>query len=101
MWAAQRRDADIVLNRLEDACPRLFQPRRIQSQPFGDKGWMRYYTNTDELAWVSRGWIKFDDPVTGGGVAYLGRESAWLKGTPQVACGRRDGYYYAKILPSK
>jgi hypothetical protein len=94
-------NADEVLSRLEDACPRLFQPRGLQSQPFGRDGWMRYYINTDEMAWVSRGWLKFDDPVSGDGVAFLGREEDWLRAPPQVICGRRDGHYYAKILAKK
>lgn len=93
----QQRDADLVLDRLEQACPKLFQPRGVGTQFFG-RGWMRYYLNTDEIAWVSRGWVKFDDPITGDGVAFLGQEADWLKGPQNVVCGRRNGHYYARLM---
>lgn len=94
--ARQKADADRVLDRLEQACPRLFQPRGVQSQFFG-RGWMRYYLNTDEIAWVSRGWVKFDDPITGDGVAFIGQEADWLRAPQPVLCGHRNGHYYAHL----
>lgn len=96
LWQ-ERAAADVVLDRLEDACPKLFQPRRLVSEPFG-RGWGRMYMNTDEIAWVSLGWLKFDDPVIGGGLSYLGREGDWLKAPQKVSCGRLNRHYYAKIV---
>jgi hypothetical protein len=95
--AAQRRDADKVLNRLEDACPQLFQPRRGASEPFSD-GYLRFYVNTDLIAWVSRGWVKFQNPIRGDGLFYVGRESDWLRSAQRVDCGRHGEHYYAKLV---
>jgi hypothetical protein len=96
----QKLDADLVLDRLEAACPQLFQPRGVHSQFFG-RGWMRYYLNTDEIAWVSRGWVKFDDPVSGDGLTFLGQEVDWLRAPLPIVCGRRDGHYYARLATQK
>jgi hypothetical protein len=86
--------ADVVLDRLEDACPQLFQPRRPLSEPIGD-GWQRIYMNTDLIAWVSHGGVKFNNPMAPSTPAYLGRERDWAKGPPRLACGRRNGHYFA------
>jgi hypothetical protein len=92
---ARRRAVDLVLNRLEDACPKLFQPRRLVTEHDGDL-WQRVYVNTDLTAWVSHGWVKFRNPVRGGPPMPIGRESDWTQGPLQLACGRRGGNYFAE-----
>jgi hypothetical protein len=94
---ASQRAADLVLDRLEDACPELFQPPRLVSEPSGS-GWQRLYMNTDLIAWVSQGWVKFRNPVASNGVVYVGRESDFGRQPLRVACGRRDGHYFAKVM---
>jgi hypothetical protein len=96
---ARRHAVDLVLDRLEDACPELFQPRRLVTEHDGDS-WQRIYVNTDLTAWVSHGWIKFRNPVRGGLPIAIGRESDWAKTPPRLACGRSGGDYYAKTLNS-
>jgi hypothetical protein len=96
----RQRAADLVLDRLEDACPELFQPRRLLSEPNGDS-WQRLYINTDLAAWVSHGWVKFRDPVRGDNLIFVGRESDWAKSPLRLACGRRHGHYFAQVLESK
>ena len=97
---ARQRDADLVFDRLEDACPTLFQPRRIQTLHVGNR-WQRKYMNTDLLAWVARGQLSFidldlaDDPIG------LGSAEAWTRAPRRLACGRDGGHYFAKLLPSK
>lgn len=97
---ARRRAADLVLDRLEDACPKLFQPRRLFTDHDGDL-WQRVYVNTDLTAWVSHGWVKFRNPVRGGPPIAVGRESDWAKAPLRLACGRRGGNYFAKVLEPK
>jgi hypothetical protein len=97
---ARGRAVDLVFDRLEDACPRLFQPRRLRTEHYHDI-WRRLYVNTDLVALVSHGSVKFLNPVRGGQWAYLGLESDWAKAPLQLACGRRDGRYFARVLDSK
>jgi hypothetical protein len=94
--ATVRRAADVVLNRLEDACPRLFQPRRPQTEHV-NQVWMRFYGATDLTAWVSQGEIKFIDPIRGAHEIIVGREEAWASGSLPLECGRRDGIYFARF----
>jgi Glycosyltransferase family 87 len=95
-----RRDADLALDRLEDACPALFQPRRTRTEYSGGDGLRRYF-NTDVTAWVSHGSVKFHQPSVGGDIIYLGREAEWTKAPLQLKCGRRNGRFFADLLKSK
>jgi hypothetical protein len=94
-----RRDADLALDHLEDACPALFQPRRPRTEYSGDGG-LRRYGGSDLTAWVSYGSVKFLQPMVGGDVANLGRESDWVKAPIQLRCGRRNGRFFASPLKS-
>jgi hypothetical protein len=96
--AARQHAVDLVLDRLEDACPELFQPRRLLTEQDG-AAWQRHYMNTDLAAWVSYGWVKFSNPVRSGDrLVFLGRESDWAKAPLHVECGRRNGSYFAHIV---
>jgi hypothetical protein len=97
---AQQLAADVVLDRLEDACPKLFQPRRLLSEHRG-KAWARYYGNTDLSAWVSDGWVKFYQSQRATFRVFVGRESDWARSPLRISCGRQDGIYFAKVLDSK
>jgi hypothetical protein len=88
--------ANLALDRLEDACPVLFQPRRPTTYLLGDKEhgyiWARQYPNTDMFAWVAKGWVHYQALMQQEG--YAGRESAWRKAPLQLTCGRgTDGYF--------
>jgi hypothetical protein len=91
-----RRNADLALDHLEDACPDLFQPRRPRTEYSGDGG-LRRYGGTDLIAWVSHGTVKFLQPPIGGDVVVLGPESDWTKASIQLRCGRRNGRYFARL----
>ncbi|MGH8200829.1 MAG: glycosyltransferase family 87 protein [Steroidobacteraceae bacterium] len=92
-------DANVVLDRLEDACPALFQPRRPTTYLLGDKahGYIlaRQYPNTDMFAWVAKGWVQYQALMSQSG--YAGRESLWQKAPPQVTCGRGTEGYFLKV----
>ena len=94
---ASQRAAEIVFDRLEEACPQLFQPRGL---PLDDRGNMlrRNYFNSDLIAWVSHGELKFIDPMHDDNIVHLGRESDWLQAPQRLVCGRRGGHYFAKVL---
>jgi hypothetical protein len=101
---ARRRSIDLVLDRLEDACPELFQPRRVPTDVRGRGDFAeRLYMNTDLAAWISHGWLKFIDPVPmlGEDVKFIGRASDWEKAAPHLACGRRGGHYFVTVLDRK
>jgi hypothetical protein len=97
---AREHDIDLVFDHLEDACPALFQPRRLRTEHTGQV-WRRLYVNTDLVAQVYNGTVKFLNPVRGGQAIYLGPESDWLKHPQRLSCGRRNGQYFARVLQSK
>ena len=93
---AERRAAELELDRLEDACPTLFQPRRPQTEHINEM-WIRVYPSTDLSAWVGKGEVKFIDPTRGmphGTV--IGREIDWARGQQPLVCGRRHGIYFVR-----
>jgi len=96
----RQRAVDVVFDRLEDACPELFQPRRLRTDQFGAV-WERHYPNTDLTAWVSNGGVKFREPIRGDDVVFVGQERDWAKAPLRLACGRRSGHYFARILESR
>lgn len=95
--AARRAQVDQVLDRLEDACPKLFQPARLLTEHSGHR-WLRTYINTDLTAWVSHGEVQFVDPVRADDTVVVGTEADWLKGSVRLKCSRRDGHYFASVV---
>jgi hypothetical protein len=93
---AARRAVDVVLDRLEDACPTLFQPPRPQTEHVNHL-WQRTYGATDLTAWVGGGEVKFIDPTRDFREIFVGREAAWAKGPLPIECGRRHGIYFARL----
>jgi hypothetical protein len=101
--ARGERRANRVLDRLEDACPELFQPARALTQFYGDSTdqiWSRRYLNTNLTAWVSRGWVQFVDPLRGGPASYIGPVKAFESTHLRIDCGRRGERYFAKVAPA-
>jgi hypothetical protein len=94
---ARQRAVDLVFDRLEDACPKLFQPRRPVTEHDGAT-WRRLYTNTDLSAWISYGWVKFQNPTSGDQMVFVGRESDWAEKPLHLDCGLRNGTYFARVL---
>jgi hypothetical protein len=93
---AARRAIDVVLDRLEDACPALFQPRRPQTEHI-NQVWLRVYAATDLTAWVGQGEVKFIDAVRNPHEIFVGREEAWARGPLPLECGRRHRIYFARL----
>jgi hypothetical protein len=95
--STRQRTVDVVLDRLEDACPSLFQPRRMPTDNYAGL-WRRIYPNTDLVAWVNQGRVRFQDPTRGDEAVTLGRESDWLQAPLRLECGRRHAHYFAHVL---
>lgn len=91
---------DLVFNRLEDACPRLFQPRRVVTEHDGDDQWRRFYGGTDLVARVSKGRVIFNDLIHPQRIIDVGRERDWATDPLRLSCGRRKGVYFAQVLQS-
>lgn len=93
---AQQRGADRVFDRIEDACPQLFQPRRGLSEHIG-AAWQRIYINTDLEMRITGDFVRFVDPAHGDDPVLLGRASEWLTQPPKLACGRTNGHFFAHV----
>lgn len=102
--AASKHEAEMAFDRLEDACPALFQPARPITQYFGETDhsqiWARRYLNTGLTAWVSRGWVVYIDQVRGGPAQYIASESELKNPHLPIECGRYDEWYYVKVTRS-
>jgi hypothetical protein len=96
---ARQRVANLVFDRLEDACPKLFQPRRLATMHYGNV-WRRGYGGTDIAAMISHGRVKFSDLVHPSGLIDVGSEDDWAKAPLRLDCGRRNGVYFAHVLPA-
>jgi hypothetical protein len=96
---ARLRAVDLIFDRLEDACPKLFRPRRLITVHYGDV-WRRLYGATDIVAWVSHGRVKFSDQIRPHGLVDLGSEADWGNAPLRLECGKHDGVFYAHVLPS-
>jgi hypothetical protein len=98
---AREHSVNVVFDRVEDACPALFQPRRLRTSRY-DETWQRMYLNTDLLLSITRGSVRFTNPVVGGvPPVNLGLESDWARGPLRLKCGRRNGRYFADVLKSQ
>lgn len=101
--AISQREPNLVFERVEDACPLLFEPRRPVTQAYGDSRsgylWMRKYPDTNLTLLIARNSIKLVDGVRGGQPEYLGTETEWAKAALPLICGRRGQSYFARKLP--
>jgi hypothetical protein len=96
---ARQRAVDVVFDRVEDACPALFQPRRLRTERVRE-AWHRVYVNTDIVLFISHGSVRFMNPRNSEAMTYLGLESEWANAPLRLNCGRREGRYFAELLKS-
>lgn len=102
--AAAEREPDLVFNRMEKECPRLFQPPHPVTEIFGDNRrgylWMRKYPGTNLSAVLSHGSLRLVDGARGGRPLNLGSETDWARGPVPITCGREGELYYARVASS-
>jgi hypothetical protein len=94
---ARQRAANVVFDRLEDACPRLFSPRRQISVSYGNT-WRRRYGGTDIVVSISHGRVTLSDHMRPYAPIDVGSESDWVKAPMRLECGKRDGVYFARVF---
>jgi hypothetical protein len=94
---ARQRTVNLVFDRLEDACPMLFRPRRLVAEHYGAV-WRRNYGATDIAAWISKGRVEFSDQIRPNGIIDVGSENDWAKAPLRLDCGKRNGAYFVHIL---
>ncbi|KQX29898.1 hypothetical protein ASD05_07220 [Variovorax sp. Root434] len=80
---------DLVLDRVEDACPELFPSRRASLR--SGAIWRRNYA--DVVIWVNDdGLVRFADLLRGGGdFVAIGREEDWIRSPQKLTCWRSEG----------
>jgi hypothetical protein len=95
-----RRRMDVIFDRLEDACPALFRPRRPVTEDYPinrhEQVWARRYADTGLEALVGRGVVQITDRTRGGPAAYVGPQSAWEHAAVPLQCGWRNGRYFER-----
>jgi len=86
---------DLVLDRVEDACPWLF-PSGGGSYRSGAI-WRRNYA--DVVTWVNdEGQVRFADLIRGGGdVVAIGTEEDWIKSPQKLTCWRTEGRAHVEL----
>ncbi len=94
---ARQRAVDLVFDHLEDACPKLFQPRRLRSMRYGDF-WRRVYGATDIVASIGYGRVKFSDEMRPQGSIDLGSESDWAKAPLRLDAANAMAYILRSVL---
>ena len=99
---ASERAADVALDRLEDECPAVLEPRRsvtfLLNGPDNKRMWIRRYGNTHVSAWVSSGKLRFQAMLGRDTVHELGSVSMWQKASLPIVCGRRsDGMFFLRL----
>ncbi len=90
---------DQALDRVEDACPQLFQPKRPYTEMVAKTG-TRRYLNTDFIAWVREDTIRVFNPMTGDPVYVLGAASSWAAASHALICGRLNKHYFVRVSDS-
>lgn len=91
-----KRIADLVLDRVEDACPDLFPPSRGGGWRSGSI-WRRNYA--DLVLWVTdEGAVRFADLARGGGDStVIGRASDWIHKPQKLKCWLNNRRAYVQL----
>jgi hypothetical protein len=102
--ANAEREPNLVFDRMERECPRLFQPPRPVTKVYDDGHgghlWVRGYPITNLSALISDGSLRLADGNRGGPPDMLGSESDWAKAPVPLACGQHGEHFYAKAVSS-
>lgn len=98
--AAQQelRTAELVLDRVQDACPELLGRARVTTEHVGGE-WRRSYGRSDVTVWTFGSKVYLAEGIHGGDPVSLGQVSDWTNGSPRLACGRLGGRPFARLAP--
>ena len=88
---------DRIFDRVEDACPNLFHPRRPATQEY--KYWARtYHMGSEMQLFIDGGRIKYFFPLRGGDPIDIGSVEDWERGVQAFDCSRRTSPTVIKLL---
>lgn len=98
----KERAPNLVLDRMEDACPELLQPSRPVTSVAGSYAqgytWARWYSNTDVLARVHDGRVTVRRLIGAGHEQDAGLELAWERAPLRVECGLNGSETFLRVL---
>ena len=85
------------LDRIEDACPNLFQPARpvTEQTPY----WTRLYNMGSEIQlWIEDGRILYFAPPLGGDPIDIGTVADWMERPQPIDCSRKSAPAFGGLL---
>ncbi len=96
-YVREVRDVDVVLDRVEAACPTLFHPPHSVTEQRPQ--WVRTYNMGSEFQlWVDGGRIKYLNPVRGGDPIDIGTFAEWSKAPQPIDCSRKSAPAWGGLL---
>ena len=85
-----------VFDRVEDACPSLFQPRRPVTQEY--RYWARtYHMGSEMQLFVDEGRVKYFFPLRGGDAIDIGSVADWQAGPQPFDCSRKTSPAFVDV----
>jgi hypothetical protein len=85
-----------IFDRVEDACPNLFQPRRPVTQEY--KYWARtYHMGSEMQLFIDEGRVKYFFPLRGGNAIDIGSVPDWQTGPQPFDCSRRTSPAFVNV----
>jgi hypothetical protein len=79
---------DVAFDRIEDACPKLFQPRRAPTQEYLFLA-RTYHMGSEMQLYVDGGRVKYFYPLRGGDPIDVGPLDAWRQAPQRIDCSVR------------
>jgi hypothetical protein len=96
-YAREVRIVDAVFDRIEDACPNLFHPRRPVTEQL--PMWVRLYNMGSEIQlWMEHGKVQYFSPVARGEPIGIGTVDEWLAGGRRIDCSRKSAPAFGGLL---
>jgi hypothetical protein len=92
------REVDAAFDRVEDACPNLFHPRRPPTQEYGYLA-RTYHMGAEMQLFVDEGRVKYFYPLRGGDPIDIGSLAAWKEATQPFDCARRTQPAFQRRKP--
>jgi hypothetical protein len=87
---------DAVFDRVEDACPNLFHPRRPPTQEYGYLS-RTYHMGSEMQLFVDEGRVKYFFPMRGGDPIDIGSLADWQRASQAFDCTRRTQPAFATV----
>jgi hypothetical protein len=88
---------DAVFDRVEDACPNLFHPRRPVTEQLPK--WARLYNLGSEIQlWMDNGRVWYRAPFLGGDAVDAGSVDAWRRAPQSIDCSKKTAPAFDGLL---